>query len=325
MEYSICIRTLGTSRDKYKRLLESIKKLSIQPKEVLVIIPYGYELPKDRIGNETFVRSQKGMLLQRIVGYESAKSKYVLLLDDDVEFESDLIEKLSKPILEDKGNISFPIYTHLLPIGGIRSLIGAITLAAVPRIKSDDRFVKILPSGGYSYRKKIEDKQYLYSDSAPGMCVLAERNALLNINLRDELWIDRVGYPLREDAVLMYKAVINNNKSLGVTGINIEHLDGGSGEKTRNIKAAYANGFNHILFWKRFIYSNSESVLNKLISRLAIIWWSISTIGYLGIKLIVSRDTELFKVSIKGISEGFKYIRSKDAFNESKARGELYG
>lgn len=325
MEYSICIRTLGTAGEKYKRLLESIKKLSIQPKEVLVIIPYGYELPKDRIGNETFIRSEKGMLLQRIVGYESAKSKYVLLLDDDIEFEPNLIEKLSEPIVENKGNISFPIYTDLLPIGGIRSLIGAITLAAVPRIKSDDKFVKILPSGGYSYRKKIEDKQYLYSDSAPGMCVLAEKVALLNINLREELWIDMVGYPLREDAVLMYKAVINNNKSLGVTGINIEHLDGGSTEKSRNIKAAYANVFNHILFWKRFIHSSSKHISKKLISILAIIWWTVSTVGYLGVKLILSRDVEIFKVSIKGIREGFKYIRSKDAFKESKVRGEIYG
>ena len=325
MEYSICIRTLGTAGEKYIRLLDSIKNLNIQPKEVIVVIPKQYDLPVHRIGTEKFIRSEKGMLVQRIIGYEEATSKYVLLLDDDVEFESDLIEKLSKPILENKCKITFPIYKELLPVEGIRSLIGAATLSAVPRINDNNEFIKILPSGGYSYNKNIIDKEYMYSQSAPGMCVFAETDILKRINLRDEVWVEKPGYALRDDAILIYKAFLNKYKSIGITGININHLDAGSSENNRNIKAAYANVFNHILFWKRFIYSNSKNRLNKFISILAIIWWAVSTIGYLVVKLIVSRDIELFKVSTKGIREGFKYIRSKDAFKESKMKGEIYG
>lgn len=321
MEYSICIRTLGTAGDKYIKLLDSIKNLTIQPKEVLIIIPYGYEVPSYSIGIEKIIRSDKGMLLQRIVGYEEANSEYVLLLDDDVEFEEELIEKLSKPILENKASITFPIYPELLPAGGVRSAISAFTLGALPR-KKDDYFVKIIPSGGYSYNKNLDKTdEYLYSESAPGMCVFAKTQVLKDINLRDEIWIDNVGYPLREDAVLMYKTVLAGNKSIGINNIDIIHLDGGSSENNRNLKAAYSNGFNHILFWKRFIKSNSNKFKEKIIANLSITHWAISNFIYLSIKLIVSRDTELFKSSIKGIFDGFKYISNKNSFKHLNKNG----
>lgn len=307
MEYSICIRTLGTAGDKYIKLINSIKKLNIQPKEILVVIPYGYEAPSYSIGREKIVRCEKGMLLQRIVGYETATSEYVLLLDDDIEFESTLIEKLSKPISDNKANITFPIYEELLPLKGVKGLISAFTLGAVPR-KKDDSFVKILPSGGYSYNNNLsESDEYLYSESAPGMCVFAKTQVLRDIDLREELWIDNVGYPLREDAVLMYKTVLNNNKSIGVLNVEITHLDGGSSENNRNTKAAYANGFNHVLFWKRFVKSNSNTMAQRILANISILHWAISSICYLTIKLIISRDVELYKVSTSGIVEGFKY------------------
>lgn len=322
MDYSICIRTLGTAGDKYIKLLDSIKRLNIQPKEVLMVIPHGYEVPKYSIGIEKIVRSDKGMLLQRIVGYEEAKSEYVLLLDDDVEFEPSMVDKLSKPILENKANITFPIYQELLPPVGVRSLISAFTLGAVPRLKKDDSFVKILPSGGYSYNRNInESNDYLYSESAPGMCVFAKTKILRDINLREELWIDNVGYPLREDAVLMYKTVLNGNKSIGIQGVDIVHLDGGSSESNRNVKAAYANGFNHILFWKRFVKLNSKSMIDKIIANISILYWAISSIAYLTIKLITSRDIELFQSAIKGIVNGFKYISDDDEFKHFNEYG----
>lgn len=321
MEYSICIRTLGTAGDKYIKLLDSIKNLTIQPKEVLIVIPHGYKVPSYSIGIEKIVRSDKGMILQRIVGYEEANSEYVLLLDDDVEFEAGLIEKLSKPILENKANITFPIYPELLPPGGIRSAISAFTLGAVPR-KEDDYFVKILPSGGYSYNKNLDSSnKYLYSDSAPGMCVFAKTQVLKEINLRDEMWVEIPGYALRDDTILVYKAVLQGYKSIGVRNIDINHLDAGSSQSNRNIKAAYANGFNHVLFWKRFIKSNSNKFKERAIANLSIFHWAISNFIYLSIKLIVSRDIELFKSSTNGILDGFKYVSNNNSFKYLNKNG----
>lgn len=312
MEYSICIRTLGTAGDKYIKLLDSIKKLTIQPKEVLIVIPHGYEIPSYSIGIEKIVRSDKGMLLQRIIGYEEASSEYVLLLDDDVEFESELVEKLSKPILENMSNITFPIYPELLPPGGIRSVISAFTLGAVPR-KQDDYFVKILPSGGYSYNKNLDSSnKYLYSESAPGMCVFAKTSVLKDLRLREEKWVEIPGYALRDDAILVYKAILQGYKSIGIKNIDINHLDAGSSESNRNLKAAYANGFNHVLFWNRFIKSNSKKYKERLMANVSICHWAISNFIYLSIKLIVSGDIELFKSSTNGIFDGVKYINKNE-------------
>ena len=39
-EYSVVIRTLGTSGEKFEQLLKSVEQQTISPKEVLVVIPY---------------------------------------------------------------------------------------------------------------------------------------------------------------------------------------------------------------------------------------------------------------------------------------------
>ncbi|WP_040194500.1 glycosyltransferase family 2 protein [Clostridium culturomicium] len=311
MEYSICIRTLGRGGENYKKLANSINNLSIKPKEVLIVIPKGYELPKDKIEGSTIVFSEKGMLLQRIIGYEKASAEYVLLLDDDVEFEPAMIEKLSKPVLEGKSALSFPIYEELLPQKGIKWAVSALTLSAIPSLNDKSKYVKILPSGGYMYNRNYSNTDgWLYSESAPGMCVFGERQALININLRDELWVEKSSYPLREDAVLIYKAFLKHYEAVGVENIEIEHLDTGSSENNRNIKAAYATTLNHIIFWHRFIFKERKNIFKKIIAALAIGYWSISITAYFIIKLAASRDFTTFKASIKGIASGFKYITS---------------
>ena len=59
MEYSICIRTLGTAGEKYERLIKSINNLNIKPKEVIVVIPKGYNLLHIKAMNQRVVYSDK--------------------------------------------------------------------------------------------------------------------------------------------------------------------------------------------------------------------------------------------------------------------------
>ena len=92
--YSVTIRTLGKAGDKYAATLESIRKQSLQPEEVVIVIPDGYDLPKDRLGFERFVRCKKGMVNQRVVGINEMSSDFTLALDDDVEFNADFVKSL---------------------------------------------------------------------------------------------------------------------------------------------------------------------------------------------------------------------------------------
>ena len=68
IDYSVIIRTLGTAGEKYENLLKSISALEPQPKEIIVVLPEGYDLPKEQLGWERFLFSPKGMVSQRVYG-----------------------------------------------------------------------------------------------------------------------------------------------------------------------------------------------------------------------------------------------------------------
>lgn len=313
MDYSICIRTLGTAGEKYIKLAKSIKRLNKKPKEVIIVIPEGYEIPKIEIENQRIVRSEKGMLLQRIVGFEEATTNYVLLLDDDIEFAENLVEELSKPVLDGLCQLSFPIYEDLLLQDKARQFVSAMTLSSIPNSRDKENFVRFISSGGTIYNSKLKkSNKYLYSESAPGMCVFGEKEILLKVKLRDELWIDKTGYALREDAILIYKTYLKNYKIIGVQNIDIVHLDGGGNESKRNIKAAYANSYNHLLFWKRFIYKREDIFYKKMIKILFIAYNSFSGLLYKTLIYIIKRDFELYKASVLGTIDAYKKILKKD-------------
>ena len=59
LSYSVVIRTLGNTGEKYQALLQSIQAQTIQPEEIIVVIPHGYELDY-KLGSERVVYCDKG-------------------------------------------------------------------------------------------------------------------------------------------------------------------------------------------------------------------------------------------------------------------------
>ena len=91
--YSVVIRTLGNTGEKYKALIDSCFAQSIQPEEIIVVLPAGYDL--DYVtGRERIVYSKKGMVSQRASGIMACKSEYMLICDDDIEFGPTMVEDL---------------------------------------------------------------------------------------------------------------------------------------------------------------------------------------------------------------------------------------
>ena len=109
MNYSVTIRTLGTAGEKYQKTLNSIAKQTIQPQEVIVVLPKDYPLPSERLGTEKFVFSEKGMVSQRVIGFNACTSDYILALDDDVEFDSDFVASLLETIEATNSDMASPI------------------------------------------------------------------------------------------------------------------------------------------------------------------------------------------------------------------------
>lgn len=320
INYSVVIRTIGKAGEKYQKLLTSIENLVPRPIEVLVVLPEGYEIPKERIGKglkETFIYCKKGMVEQRIFGIENAKGDYLLICDDDVAFEKDFVEKLYRPIGKGIAKISAAPLFSFLPQPGIRSIYNNVSSSAVETIFNKDKYVHILKSSGWSYNRNIDvnNEKYYETESLPWTCFFAEKNALEYINFRDEIWLDKHGYASMDDQTMFYKAYLMGVKSVVVSNAYYEHMDAMTSRKENNKtpdKVFFASGFNRMVFWHRFIYSTG-GVVYKIESILSLLYYiSFNTI-YLLLKGIKNKEFLIRnKLIYKGYIEAIKYIKSSE-------------
>jgi glycosyltransferase involved in cell wall biosynthesis len=316
--YSITIRTLGKSGDNYVQLLHSISQLQPQPMEVIIAIPHGYDLPIERLGFEKFIRCDKGMVRQRVAGGMAAECEYILFLDDDLQFPSDLVSRLYKGLVDGLSQISFPImFDTMLPQSGMRTLIPALTGAAVPMLFGRDKYyVKILANGGWSYNRFGKNHQNFYqSQSAPGPCFFAEKKAFLLIDFETETWVQNPGYAQFEDAVMFYKSFLRGNTPIGVPDTGIIHLDSGKTEPGRRLNAKYAREMNFIIFWHRFVFITSHSNWGKIF-RLSCFCYTITAGFIIGIVVACLHfSTKDIAASIRGMRDAFMFIGSQEYRN----------
>ena len=73
IDYSVIIRTTGQAGEKYTKLLESIKKLKPQPREIIVVLPEKADLPENQLGYEKFFIVRKGWLYKECAESLSVK------------------------------------------------------------------------------------------------------------------------------------------------------------------------------------------------------------------------------------------------------------
>lgn len=259
IDYSVIIRTTGQAGEKYKKLLESIKLLVPQPKEVIVVLPSGYKLPEEQLGWETFSFSPKGMVAQRIHGIQMCKTQYALITDDDISFETDFVQKLYKPLSDGKYGISAGPLLDFLPEKGLPMLAAMLTGAAIPTILHKDRYNTVLRTTGYSYNRKIKigDERIYETQSGAWTCFFADIYILRSTRFEDELWLDKNGYSAHDDTAMFYKAWIRGVKSIIVANAEYKHLNAQTSTRGNREKVMYATGFNIVVFWHRFLRGNN--------------------------------------------------------------------
>lgn len=320
INYSVVIRTIGKAGEKYQKLLTSIENLVPRPSEVLVVLPEGYELPKERIGNglkERFLYCKKGMVEQRIFGIENAKSEYLLICDDDVAFESDFVQVLYKPIKKGIAKISSAPLFSFLPQKGIKSIYNNISLSAVETIFNKDKYIHILKSSGWSYNRNIDTnkEKYYEAESLPWTCFFAQKKALEDISFRDEIWLDKNGYASMDDQTMFYKAYLMGIKSVVVSNAYYEHMDAMTSKKesdTISDKVFFSSGFNRMIFWHRFVYS-TQLKKNKIFSILSFAYYIFFNTIFLLIKGIKDKTyLKKNKLIFKGYINAIKYLKSEE-------------
>lgn len=322
INYSVIIRTTGKAGEKYRKLLSSIDSLVPKPKEVIVVLPEGYDLPADQLGWETFYFCPKGMVIQRLKGIEFCKTQYALICDDDVVFDSYFVEKLYKPIQYGIASFSAgPLYSFL-PKKGLNSLLDMIMGIASPMIfHKKDCYISVLKSTGYSYNRhlNIVESKFYNTQSLPWTCFFADVNAFKSLKLEDETWLDSHGYSALDDQTMFYKAFLMGYKTVVVSDAFYEHLDAKTSTRNNKPTVLYSSSFNRVVFWHRFIYSVQQNIFSKLFAKVSffytmhwILLWQLFSV------LRKKMTYDEYKILLNGYFDGCKYIKSMEYQQLSK-------
>lgn len=311
--YSIAIRTLGTAGEKFIRELDSIARQTIKPEKVVIYIAEGYKHPEYSIGIEQYVEVKKGMVAQRVLEYSEINSEYILMLDDDIELAPNGVELLLNTIVENNYDcIAADIYkSHNMSV--TKKIYNIIVNLTLPHYSNKWAF-KFLNNGSNTYNNNPQKKFY-QSQSAAGGCSLWKKNSFLEMNYKDELWLESLGFSYGEDLVIFNK-LHKNGKKLGVLyNTGTLHLDGRSSRASyqSNINKFYIRSLASFIIWYRLCYNlKTSSILKKkyvFINYIFKIIWQIPIYLVASIKF---RNIKVFTYFIKGICDGIKYIKSDE-------------
>lgn len=314
IDYSVVIRTTGKAGEKYARLLASIGKLEPKPREVIVVLPQGYGLPPERLGWETFYFSPKGMVVQRMTGIEKCRSRYALVCDDDVSFDGDFVRKLYQPLKDGHCRISAgPLYSFLPPRGA-NAVLCTLMASAVPTVRHRaDRYISVLRSSGYSYNRRLRPGRRYETQAVAWTCFFAETDALREIDLPAEAWLDSHGYSALDDQTMFYKAWLRGIRTVVVADAVYAHLDAKTSTRNNREPALYAMGFNRVVFWHRFLYSRQHCPLARLWTAACFAYHTLWTVTFELLQLARGRITPAsFRIRLRGYADGWRYVRSDD-------------
>lgn len=312
MEYTAVIRTLGTAGEKYQILLDSLNQQTIQPSKILVYIAEGYAIPKETIGKEQYLCVKKGMVAQRALPYDEVDTEFILFLDDDVYLPETATEQLYQYLTDYHADVISP---DVFP-NAERSFLGKCLMMLSGRMlarKDDGKWgYKVMRNSGYSYNNHPKAGVY-WSQTNAGPCFFCRKTDFLKIHFEDELWLDRMKYPMGEDQVMFYKMYLYGLKQLTWFHSGIKHLDAGSTmiNEDKEKMLIYSDFRFKTIFWHRFIYKPNKNIFSEV--------WNIISIGYaLGFTLFISVlrcNFDILKLKYKAIRESCQFIKSKEYKN----------
>lgn len=302
------IRTLGMAGKKYQILLDSLVAQTVNPKQIIVYIAEGYPIPKETVGVEQYVYVKKGMVAQRALPYDEVDTEYILCLDDDLELPPAFVEDMFRAMVECGADVIspdiFPNHERSLKQEIMMSLSGRM----VARRGNDSWGYKVLRTGGYSYRKRIQKSVYRSQTNA-GACFLCRKSDFLKVRFEEELWLDTSTYALGDDQVMYFKMHMLGLKVYTMYNSGIIHLDAGgnlSSEKERMLVGSDIRF--KIVFWHRFIYQPEKNLFIKIFDTLCVFYYLLFTI----IVSLFKFRFDMVRNKITAMHRGVSYIISSE-------------
>lgn len=311
--YSIAIRTLGLNPEILRRELISIKSQTIKPERVIIYIAEGYPKPDFQIYKEEYIWVKKGMVSQRVQDYGRLGSEAILLLDDDMELQSDAAENLLYAM--DKYSMSIVgaevYHSYNLPFH--EKLYNAIINLYLPHFSSKWG-IKQHVYRSQSYLLHPE-KDFYPTQHIDGCALLCKTDFLLNIRWEDELWLDKLGFAYGDDSVLSYKAFINGYPIGLLFNPKINHLNGQTASRRHRLspKRFYIRTKAMFISWWRMHYkplgNEMKGSINALLGGVFKALW---LIPIMTITSIIMFEPKVLVYYFKGLKDGYKFVHSQE-------------
>lgn len=319
LEYTAVIRTLGKAGNKYDILLKSLKSQSKRPKEIIVYIAEGYPLPQNHSDEERYVYVKKGMATQRALPYKEVDTEWILFLDDDLFLPSDSVEKMFLLLNKEEADVISPdvFQNSARPIGA--ELLMTISGRMRARRYDDTYGYKVMRTAGYSYNAKPVRETY-FSQTNAGACFLCRKSDFTSIKFEDELWIDKLPYPLGEDQIMYYKLYLNGKRLLTWYKSGIKHLDAGENLSSSSVASRlYSDFYFKIVFWHRFIFLPEKRLFLKIFDAICILYTMFIGLFISCLKVQIS----ILGMKYSAIRDAIRFIRSDKYKALPKVKGNL--
>ncbi len=326
-DYSIVIRTLGNTGDKYRTMLDAIDRQTVRPREVIVAIPDGYDLDH-ALGYERIVRCQKGMVTQRAVGIEEAQGEYLLVLDDDLDFPPDFAEKMFC-YLQEKA------LDCVLAFGGYDPCLTESQAdgAILQKVRMKERLQRLRCSftgQAFYSRRKSEWFDVItstaghrtYVDCEDGLCqtgcfqcFFIKNDRAKAVRFDEEAWLQQgklSSYAAYDDAVFFYKLYLQGGRIAYTHSTDYAHLDAAAGRPAKSKLEAkrirlYTIGRNRTLFWLLHIWPHRHNLHTLIGGLYAMINYTLYNLAINCLPKYWPAIASLFQ----GYRDAFQYLKKK--------------
>lgn len=312
MTYSIAIRTLGTAGDVFKRELCSIAAQTIIPEKVIVYIAEGYDRPDFVVGKEEYVWVHKGMMAQRILPYDEITSDCILMLDDDVYLSPDSAERLLKTMEEHNADcVGADVFKNQeMPLS--RKVLAAISNMVFPHWEAKWAF-KMHRNGSFSYNNH-PSRSFYWSQTCGGPAMMWKKEAFVRQHFQDELWLERLGFPYGEDALMTYRLHSNGGRLGILYDSGIENLDAqaASAAFRKSPEWMYKRTKASFMVWWRTCYRNGrDSYFSRFLAVFAYgikCLWLMPSVCF---SALICRKRRWLPDYFKGIVDGYSVCRNE--------------
>ena len=323
--YSIVIRTLGNTGEKYRQMLQAIEHQTVKPMEILVVIPEGYTLDH-QLGNERIIRSAKGMVTQRAIGIAEAAGDYLLVLDDDLDFPSDFAEKMYNHLHANhldctlafpgegkhESNIPQKVSKKTKLLSAIKRARGAFTGQVFYSRKSSEWFDVITGTAGHRTYVNCEDK---LCQAGCFQCFFIKSSKAKEVRFDEEVWLEQgqlSKYAAYDDAVFFYKLYLQGGRIAYTLDTGYIHLDAAAGRPAKDKLEAkrirlYTIARNRTLFWLLHIWPSRHNLRTLLGGIYALINYTLYNLTINSVPKYWPAITAL----IRGYKDAFLYFRNK--------------